>query len=204
MLRGIDLVDEAEQMDIHVRQGREEFAQAVDFVLEKGLSDFLEIGSFHGGSAYVFSKALRERSTVVLVDTCDRKGAREKLETVAQLIRDRDGHKVTLIVGSSLDPAVVEQVQAFGITFGLIHIDGSHYTDDVCLDYTHFSPLLRTGGVILFHDVVVSKMVNAAWKFIEKTARKGGCKTKVIGGDHWNPSKKDRNFWATGIGVIEG
>lgn len=61
-----------------------------------------------------------------------------------------------IVVGLSEDPSVVAELT--GETFDLLLIDGDHSYEGVSSDWTHYSPLIRSGGLILVDDYE-----NPAW-----------------------------------------
>jgi hypothetical protein len=60
-----------------------------------------------------------------------------------------------VLLGDSHDPAMVEQLEAMldGDAIDLLFIDGDHTFEGVKQDYEMYSPLVRPGGMVAFHDV---------------------------------------------------
>jgi hypothetical protein len=52
----------------------------------------------------------------------------------------------------------------------LLHIDGSHFYDDIERDFTLWRPKLTEDAVVLFHDTNVRERGFGVWKFFEKVA----------------------------------
>ena len=55
----------------------------------------------------------------------------------------------------------------------LLHIDGDHTAEGVRADYAMYGPLVRSGGLIAFHDLVLPG-VAALWEELE------GEKTEIV------------------------
>lgn len=62
---------------------------------------------------------------------------------------------MTVICGDSHDPATREQLLAelAGDPVDMLFIDGDHTYEGVKADYELYSPLVRPGGIIGFHDI---------------------------------------------------
>ena len=57
-----------------------------------------------------------------------------------------------LVVGNSTDPGVVSLVHAVGAPYDALFIDGDHLADGVYRDWINYSPMVRPGGIVAFHD----------------------------------------------------
>jgi hypothetical protein len=62
---------------------------------------------------------------------------------------------MTVILGDSHDPATMEQLVAHldGEPIDMLFIDGDHTYEGVKADYELYSPLVRPGGIVGFHDI---------------------------------------------------
>jgi cephalosporin hydroxylase len=67
----------------------------------------------------------------------------------------RNQHGATMIIGDSHDPANAEILAKIldGRLIDFLFIDGDHRYDGVCADYELYAPLVRSGGLIGFHDI---------------------------------------------------
>lgn len=82
------------------------------------------------------------------------------------------GRDLRLIMGDSTDPKTVEKVRsARSGQYDLLHVDGDHSYESCRLDYENYSPLVRDGGLIVFHDVhhVRDTGVHAFWDELRRT-----------------------------------
>lgn len=125
----------------------------VPFELERLLAIFgeldppngvLEIGVWHGGTLWHWLQGGHE---VVAVD--DEMRDADAWEEWAL----EAGSSLDLIQGDSHDPAVVEQVRAFG-AFDFVFIDAGHTYADVSVDWQNFREMVAPGGVVAFHDIL--------------------------------------------------
>jgi len=118
---------------------------------------YLEIGSRHGGSLRVFGRMMEPGARLIAVDRPSpppQGNQGERLLAMADELRREDGYDVRVILGSSYDPTVAEKViAAVGDRMvDVLLIDGDHSIHGVACDAYHYAPLVRPGGVVIFHD----------------------------------------------------
>jgi len=118
---------------------------------------YLEIGSRHGGSLRVFGRMMDPGAKLIAVDrpSPPPKGNQgERLVAMAEELCEADGYDADVILASSFDPATVEQVQTIlgGRPVDVLLIDGDHSIHGVACDAYHYAPLVRPGGLVIFHD----------------------------------------------------
>jgi predicted O-methyltransferase YrrM len=114
---------------------------------------FVEIGRFRGGSTMVFASALPDGIELWSYDLHvalrpDMPGAELDRELGAALERYGLAGKVHLVVAdsSTVDPP--------SDSLELLFIDGDHSYEGARRDFERWSPLVRAGGTVLFHDAV--------------------------------------------------
>jgi|SRR5579875_3200941 len=121
----------------------------------------LEIGSWKGKSTYCIARGLRG-GRLICIDPFDASaagdeyGARVYAEHKGETpLRDQFERAMTEFgVRDYLDVRQGTSEQFVG-TIGpldLLFIDGDHSLDACTFDYTAYAPLLRPGGLLLFHD----------------------------------------------------
>lgn len=141
----------------------------------------LEIGVHRGGSLRVWQRVFNP-ITLIGIDT---RPEREAFIDGAFVLTGNSTHDNTLrTVKKMLDEPL-----------DFLFIDGSHYYPDVKKDFEMYYPLVRDGGAIAFHDVILTGNdtceVNRYWNEIK---------------DKYNSvtiSHKDRwGVTATGVGLI--
>ena len=128
----------------------------------------LEIGSYCGKSAVYLGAAARERGTIVFSidhhrgseeiqpgwenhdpDLVDATGIMDSLPFFRRTIADAGLEGVVIgVVGDS--PTIARH---WTTPVGLVFVDGAHSEDLVRADYESWAPKLRSGGLLLFHDV---------------------------------------------------
>lgn len=157
----------------------------------------VEIGSWLGRSSYVLAKALSGKSNSVLycVDPFNGGGdvASEVLykERIGQLADKSPLHKFNENMAKfgvadlikTIPDYSFNAIKKFDKGIDFLFIDGNHDYDSVYRDYKEWSPLIKKGGYIAFHDVganhtfgpkqVVEKYIvhNPDWinqKFVEE------------------------------------
>ncbi|WP_193181774.1 O-methyltransferase [Nisaea sediminum] len=103
----------------------------------------LEIGVAQGGTTGLFSRIVGPDGIVVALDITD--------ELVDPRIRALEN--ISFQIGDSHDPAMLEAVRAVSPEFDFMLIDGDHSVDGVIQDTEMYLPLLREGGLVVWHDV---------------------------------------------------
>jgi cephalosporin hydroxylase len=117
----------------------------------------VEAGVAHGGSV-LFSASMLELlggdGRVVAVDIDIRRANRREIEAHPH------SRRVTLIEGSSVDEAVVEQVRrhAEGRPNVLVLLDSNHTHDHVLRELELYSPLVRRGNYLVVFDTIIEDM----------------------------------------------
>ena len=141
---------------------------------------YLEIGSFRGGSLSLYGRQMEAGAKLVSVDRpLSKPGIREDLSTAIIDLRT-DGYDAVWIEGNSHAPEIVARVREAAPVVDVLFIDGDHTADGVMQDVANYVPLVRSGGLVVFHDVgpcdwtadgrgkVVFDACFAAWRSVAK------------------------------------
>src|ERR1044072_5899365 len=134
-------------------QNEQEFDAFLDLVKELGAASYLEVGAKFGGTFYRVAKALPRGSRVVAVDLPAGTKAWTESEKSLCAVRDaliEDGYECHVIWGDSTNPAIVDQVKAFG-KFDVCFVDANHTLSYVMKDWDNYKPLARKA--VAFHDI---------------------------------------------------
>jgi cephalosporin hydroxylase len=109
----------------------------------------MEIGTAQSGTQFLLGQGLLSTEIILAVDLRVRN--RRLLEAFS-----RPGLKRTCLVGSSYDPQTVQRVAGVldGRPIDVLFIDGDHTYEGVKADYEAYAPLVRSGGLIAFHDII--------------------------------------------------
>jgi predicted O-methyltransferase YrrM len=175
-------------------QVKHEIAKLLEIVKELEPKTILEIGTFDGGTLFLFSRIADPEATVISVDLPGGgypEWKKPLLEGFA-----KNGQKIKLLRANSHSKETIDLVKAAlgNRLIDFLFIDGDHTYEGVKMDFKMYSPLVRAGGIIAFHDIV-------------KHPPETGCRVNTL----WNEIKNNYEYfeiiedikqnWA-GIGVI--
>jgi predicted O-methyltransferase YrrM len=157
---------------IQSQQIRSEFVELAKLVKEQQCRHILEIGTYRGGTLFVFSQLAVPGSTVISLDfhfTLLGKvyGALQK-----PLLRKfvRNDQSLFLLRRDSHLPETLTIIRDIlhGNELDFLFIDGDHTYEGVREDFNMYSPLVRSGGMIAFHDVAQSGGSREVWRLWEE------------------------------------
>lgn len=132
-------------------QMREEIlalAQAVESIKPKTI---LEIGTCNGGTFFIWANLASE-----LAITCDLNKSKIRDELYQNFPPPESKCKVIPLAGDSHKQEFLDTVKKSldGNQVDFLFIDGDHTEVGVRADYNMYSPLVRSGGIIAFHDIL--------------------------------------------------
>ncbi len=143
-------------------------ANAVDSIKPETI---LEIGTCNGGTLFIWSNIASD-----CVITCDLNKSKVREELYRSFPPHDSKCKVTSLAGDSHDQKFFERVKKSlnGRQVDFLFIDGDHTEPGVRSDYEMYSPLVRSGGIIAFHDILEKQptpnnQVFYFWEEIKKT-----------------------------------
>ena len=149
------------KMGIRLPQNDKEFFWLCSIFDDMHVKKYLEIGSREGGSLFVIAGMLEAGAHVVAVDLpgaqWGRRGSQNYLNEVTKLIR-REGLSVDILLGDSHSETTHQRVRGLADeqAFDALFIDGDHSYEGVSRDWEMYSPFVRPGGVVAFHDLIIS------------------------------------------------
>jgi hypothetical protein len=114
-------------------------------ILKSVKGDILEIGVWKGKSLALMS-LFSDGSKVIGVDPLEFKNQQEEVNYFRQ-----EMFPSAVIIADYAEYAVNE-VLRHSRNFKLVHIDGGHKSRNVCLDFLLYSPLVLSGGFLVFDD----------------------------------------------------
>jgi predicted O-methyltransferase YrrM len=150
---------EFEYYDVHVRaqQRPTEIITLLDTLAQDAPRRILEIGTAEGGTLFLFTRIATPDATIVSVDL-DGNGYGVSYPARHQRLYRafaRDSQTLHLVRGDSHDPGTVARIRRLLISsVDFLFIDGDHSYHGVRRDYELYSPLVKPGGIIAFHDIV--------------------------------------------------
>jgi cephalosporin hydroxylase len=117
----------------------------------------VEIGVEHGGTLFLWSRVAAPDALLVAVDMrpLGKLGRRSAYALVRRALA-RPRQRIELVMpADSHDPATIERVERLleGKAVDFLFIDGDHSYEGVKRDYELWLPLVRSGGLVAFHDV---------------------------------------------------
>jgi predicted O-methyltransferase YrrM len=183
---------------IRPMQIKEEFVELLKIFQELNPKYILEIGTAHGGTLFCFCKLAQNDATIISIDLPEGPFGGGYPEWKIPIYRAfvKENQKLYLLRKDSHQQETLEEVKKIlnGKELDFLFIDGDHSYEGVKKDFEMYSPLVRMGGIIAFHDIV-------------RHPSETGCEVEKL----WKEIKNDFNFkelikdikqnWA-GIGVL--
>ena len=121
-------------------------------------NNILEIGTARGGSLLLWTRIASEDATIISIDLPGGSfgGGYPLLRKLVYSNFGKSEQKIILIRGNSHDSKTLEKVKCIlqGSKLDFLFIDGDHSYEGVKKDFEMYSPLVRKGGIIAFHDIV--------------------------------------------------
>jgi len=167
----------------------------------------VEVGTCHGGMTW-FLAHLPNFKKIISVDLPGSEFGGGPTPRDLEVIRNwvSTEYDVTLCTGNSQIPETVKEVadELGSAQVDVLFIDADHSYDGVKKDFELWSPLVRNGGTIIFHDVVDHAKSNPAcqvkkfWDEI-RANRPMGIFFEIVAPDSYETKE---STWA-GIGIME-
>ena len=138
--------------DISCPQDADEIHWLVDKVEKINPKVILEIGLEKGGSFKIWEAMAGEGSLMIGVDA--------QIKNVISF-----GPHAHLVEGFSQERSTIDRVKEIlnGRQVDFLFIDGGHDLPTVTSDYNNYSPMVRSGGMIGFHDINDGAGVRQFW-----------------------------------------
>jgi len=132
-------------------QKRDEIVSFTEIVSKLQPKVICDIGSSGGGTIRLFSHYADLNARIISIDIANTEIRQKSYPNLMQ-----ESQTLTMINASSYAPQTVDKVREWlGYDqIDLIFIDGDHEYEGVKKDFENYSPLVRKGGVIGFHDIV--------------------------------------------------
>jgi predicted O-methyltransferase YrrM len=137
---------------VNLVQVPSEVSQFLSFLRAERPRRVLEIGTADGGTLYLLAWASASDARLLSLDLRTYSPERTRLFDAFAGSRQE---VVTRRADSQLE-ATRDEVSSFfrGEPLDVLFIDGDHTYEGVRRDYELYAPLVRSGGVIAFHDIV--------------------------------------------------
>jgi predicted O-methyltransferase YrrM len=145
-------------VSIKPTQVKYEIAKLLEIVAALRPRVVLEIGTAGGGTLFLFTRAADPDAKIISIDLPGGPfgGGYPKWKTPLYKSFSKEGQKIYLIRRDSHDPQTLEEVKRIlgDEKVDFLFIDGDHTYEGVKRDFEIYSPLVREGGIIAFHDIV--------------------------------------------------
>ncbi len=134
----------------------------------------LEIGTANGGTLFLFSRIASKDATLISIDLPGGRfgGGYPKWREFLYKAFALPGQKMHLLRMNSHKRETLEQVKEIlgEEKLDFLFIDGDHIYEGVERDFEIYSPLVRQGGIVAFHDIAPgpSENVGGVPQFWEK------------------------------------
>jgi FkbM family methyltransferase len=181
-------------------QKPEELALLIEFLQRERLTTVVEIGTASGGTLFVWCRLATPDATIVSIDLPGGPFGPwaeepEALPVVEPFTDAQTLHRLRMDSGSERTRRELERLLG-GRTIDLLFIDGDHSYYGARTDFLQYSPLVRDGGLIVFHDIIDPRQepsveVPYLW---EQLKRAYECREIVI--------RQPEHRWG-GFGVLE-
>ena len=186
-------------IQLNTSQNKHELYEFGKIIAKYKPKTVLEIGTYWGGTLFLFSRFSSHDAKIISVDLPQGKfgGGYSRLRAPFYKLFAKYKQKIILLRRDShlISTYLKIKRKLKNNEIDLLFIDGDHTYKGVKKDFEMYSPLVKNNGIIAFHDIVVHSSetmcdVNKFWNEI-----KGNYDYKEIVED-WN----QKNY---GIGVIK-
>ena len=178
-------------------QKKTELRPLISLLLRRRPKVVLEIGTYRGGTLWLWCRVAARDALIISIDLPGGSFGGGYDEAQEDHFRSftKPRQKLLLLREDSHDPTTVEKVQAAlaGRPIDFLFIDGDHTYDGVRRDFEMYSPLVRAGGVVAFHDIVTLDQgaeVSVFWNELKQR----GYEVREFVDSAWGPDY--------GIGVV--
>jgi cephalosporin hydroxylase len=158
----------------HAFQVPEELVRLLEDVRALKPQSVLEIGTHRGGTLYLWARLAQPGAVLISIDLPGGKFGGGYSPFRAPIYRRfaQQNQRVHLLRANSHSPATLVEVRQLlsGQPIDLLFIDGDHTFEGVKKDWEMYSPLVRSGGLVVFHDVAKNyedTQVKAFWDTIK-------------------------------------
>jgi predicted O-methyltransferase YrrM len=141
-----------------LKQNMTELLGLVNLLRERDLKTVCEIGTLKGGTLFIWCQLAAQDAAIFSIDLPHGQfggGYNEKSLPFFQAFL-KSGQTLDCLRGDSHSKQIRDQFFALlkGRELDFLFIDGDHSYGGVKKDYEDYSPFVRKGGVVAFHDIV--------------------------------------------------
>jgi len=185
-------------MSIAPSQVEQEVSELLSLVRDIKPKTVMEIGSARGGTLFLFTRVASPDAALLSIDLPEGRfggGYPKHMIPLFRSFADK-GQSIHLIRADSHSPETLNEVRKVlgRRSLDFLFIDGDHTYEGVRRDFEMYSPLVREGGAIAFHDICPgpAEKVGGVPDFWQEISAKQACRSIV----------KDHRQSGCGIGVL--
>lgn len=157
---------------IRSQQVPSEFLELAKLVQEKKCHYAMEIGTYRGGTLFVWSQLAEPGATIISLDYHFTLKGKVFGTFQKPLLKKfgRRGQSIYLLRQDSHKPESLADIKKVlkGNSLDFLFIDGDHTYEGVREDFLMYSPLVRKGGLVAFHDIAESGGSREVYRFWEE------------------------------------
>jgi len=139
------------------------------------INSIIEVGTFRGGTLRFWREILDKDGILISVDLNDR-GYMDEIKGMY-----KDDNRVKFVIGDSTSETTIKNVidTLDKKQVDVLFIDANHLSEYVRKDYENYEKMVKSGGVIIFHDIV-NTQIKPVWDELKK----GKCYMEIWGDEH--------------------
>lgn len=196
--QNVDISSVFGRISRHMEQHKDEIVPFVEYLLKKWNNDLtnkiaVEIGVRHGGTVSLWCELGFKLVIGVDYGGIDSLGEEETLKLATEMENQYKNYQ--FVYGDSHSNDTIYKVDNIlgDSEIDLLFLDGDHSYKGVEKDYKEYSVFVKSGGLIVFHDIVNSELTRSAGQGVSRFFREFQCEKKEF---------CINSTWG-GIGVIE-
>jgi cephalosporin hydroxylase len=139
-----------------IQQSRYEIYNLLQVLVHHRPKILLEIGSANGGTLFLFCYIASEDATLISLDMDNVLWKKLFFKYFS-----RGKQKIVVIKGDSHDSKIFNEIKKIlrNCKIDFLFHDADHSYEGVKKDFEMYSPMVRKGGIIAFHDIVTSSVI---------------------------------------------
>ncbi|MFA9518704.1 class I SAM-dependent methyltransferase [Halopenitus sp. H-Gu1] len=133
---------------IRLEQSKEVFSSLLEIIADKGPETVVEIGTFRGGSLYMWSRALKAPKKIISVDI-----AYNKMDRLFKNFSDEK--TLHLVEGDSQNQSTEQRISDMlgDDQIDFLFLDGDHSYEGIKNDFEIYEPYVSDTGLIAIDDI---------------------------------------------------
>ena len=144
---------------VSLNQFESEFKSFATYIQSHNPKIVVEIGTKKGGSFFIWARFLKPKHLISIDLPGGIHGGgfpQKKIPFMKYFVSDDKNAKVSIILGDSHNSETLEKLKKVlnGEKIDFLFIDGDHRYDGVKSDFEMYKSLVKSGGLIGFHDIV--------------------------------------------------